>query len=265
MGRLGLWRVPRGWSAAWLGGFRALEAGLSGRWLGLALALGVLPVLLDYALGLRLSHTLTALAAMPLLLASVSRDRAHPALTCVVLTYLFHAITVIALAYHDPERLAVALPDGRDYWLETAHWLRTGEPGVYEAGSWVPYHLGLAAVVPAASYLTLGFLPLVQGLHQTDLMNFYVGQYLAHVERPTPGMLLAWHPWSVCRGVGMVLLVYEFTSLSLARLTGERLSTPGRRGLRLGCGVAFLVLDGVVKWCGTEAVRQVLAAGLRAE
>ena len=113
-----------------------------------------------------------------------------------------------------------------------------------------------------ASYLTLGFLPLVQGLHQVDLMNFYVGQYLAHVSGPFPGMIFAWHPWSVCRGVGMFFLIYELTSLSLARLTGERLSTPGRRWARVGAGVGFLVLDGLVKWHFTEAVRSVLGGGL---
>src|ERR1044072_7984708 len=102
MGWIGPWRFPRGWSGAWLAGFRALEAWLIPwpRWLGLAVLLGVAPVLFDYALGLRLNHTLTALAVMPVLLASVSRDRAHPALTCVVLTYLIHAAAVITLAYH---------------------------------------------------------------------------------------------------------------------------------------------------------------------
>jgi hypothetical protein len=263
-GWLGPWNFPRGWSAAWLDGFRSLEAWLAPwpRWLGLGLLLGAVPVLADYALQTRLNHPLTALAALPLLLASVSRDRAHPGLTCVVLTYLVHAAVVITLAYHDPGRLAVALPDGEAYWRETVTWLRTGEPGVYEAGNWVPYHFGLAAVVPVLSYLTLGFLPLVQGLFQTDLMNFYVGQYLAHAKGPGAGMLFAWHPWSVCRGVGMLFLVYEFTSLSLARLTGQRLSTPGRRWTRVGLGVGFLLLDGVIKWSGSEAVRRVLSAGL---
>lgn len=264
-GWVGPLRFPRGWSAAWLAAFRALDDRLAPwpRWAGLALALGSVPVLIDYALGWRVNHAVTALLALPLLLAAVARDRVYPSFVCLLLVYLVHAATVITLAAHSPQRLAVCLPDGEQYWRETVHWLRTGEVGVYDVGHWVPYHLSLAAVVPLFCYLTLGLMPLYQGLHQIDLMNFYVGQYLAHAERPGAMAVLAWHPWSVCRGLGFLFLVYELTSLSLARLTGQPLSPLSRRLWRVGLGLGFLLLDGAVKWTFTEPVRQILSAGLR--
>ena len=45
-GWLGPWNFPRGWSAAWLNGFHALDAWLAPwpRWLGLGVLLGVVPV-----------------------------------------------------------------------------------------------------------------------------------------------------------------------------------------------------------------------------
>lgn len=263
--RVGLFGVPRRWAAAWLEGLRALAGWLAPwpRWVGLSVLFGAGPVLLDFALQTRMNHAVTALFASPLLLAAVARDRTHPALSCVVLTYLLHSATMIVLAANAPERLAVVFPPGEQYWQETAHWLRTGEVGVYDVGNWVPFHLQLAAAMVLLTFVSLGFFPLWHGLHELDLMNFYVGQYLAHIQGPFPGMVLSWHPWSLCRGVGFFFLVYELTSLALSALTGERLSPMRWRLWRLGLGIGFLLLDGVVKWTFTEPVRQVLSAGLR--
>ena len=113
----------------------------------------------------------------------------------------------------------------------------------------------------AWGYLSLGLVPLIAGVTQLDLMNFYVGRYLAHAERG-PVVLLAWHPWSVLRGVGFLFLAYELASLSLQRLTGERLSEPAARRRRWGAGVGFLALDCVVKWAWSEGARRLLAGQL---
>jgi hypothetical protein len=111
-------------------------------------------------------------------------------------------------------------------------------------------------------YLSLGLVPLLQGLYELDLMNFYVGRLLAHARGPSPVLLLAWHPWSVCRGVGFLFVTFELASLSLARLTGVPLSTPQRRLTRWGLGVGFLILDAGIKWSCSERVRLALAGQL---
>ena len=51
-------------------------------------------------------------------------------------------------------------------------------------------------------------------------------------------------------------------SLSFARLTGERLSTPRKRWHRWQLGLGFLFLDGAIKIFCLEPVRRVLAAHL---
>ncbi len=113
-------------------------------------------------------------------------------------------------------------------------------------------------------YLSLGLVPLLQGLHEIDLMNFYVGRLLANAGSPGPGMLLAWHPWSRCRGVGFLFLTFEIASFSLARLTGEPLSPWSSRRRRWLLGIFFLRSTPMIKWFGSEAVRQTLAARLAA-
>ena len=154
-------------------------------------------------------------------------------------------------------------PPGTEYWAETRLWIETGQSKVYDVGAWVPFHLQLAAVMVVWGYLSLGLVPLLQGLHELDMMNVYVGRLLATAE-PGPGLVFAWHPWSLCRGVGFLFITYELASLSLARLTGERLSTSSRRWWRWGLGVGFLGLDVVIKFFCLEPVRQVLAARLAA-
>jgi hypothetical protein len=263
-GWIGPLRLPRRWTASWLAGFRALSDNLLPwpRWLGLALLLGLGPVLVDYALGWTTSQVVTALAGLPLLLAAAARDRLHPALTCLGLVVAVHSAGMIALAALDPERLAIAYPPGREYWQETALWIRTGHSEVYDLGWWLPFHLQLAAVMLLWGYLSLGLIPLLQGLYEMDLMNFYVGQLLAHAEGPGVGLLLAWHPWSLCRGIGFLFLTFEVASLSLARLTGEPLSPPGRRWRRWLMGIGFLLADMLIKGTCSETVRQALASQL---
>lgn len=263
------WVGPVGWprrlTAPWLAGFRALADSLGrGRtWLWLGPAVGVGPVALDALTGLGLSRTVTALLGMPLLLAAVSRDRLHPALTCLCLAVIGHSAAVVALAAVDPGRTERMFPPGIEYWAETRLWIETGESKVYDVGAWVPFHFKLAVVMTAWCYLSLGLVPLTQGLYELDLMNVYVGRLLASAT-PGPGLLLAWHPWSLCRGVGFLFLTYELTSLSLARLTGERLSTPARRCRRWLLGLGFLGLDAALKYFLLEPVRRVLAGLLTA-
>lgn len=110
-------------------------------------------------------------------------------------------------------------------------------------------------------YLSLGFVPLAQGLYELDLMNVYVGRLLGSSE-PGPGLLFAWHPWSLCRGIGFLFLTFELTSLSFARLTGVQLSRSQRRWFRWQLGLGFLCLDGVIKYFCLEPVRRILAAHL---
>lgn len=263
-GWLGPLRFPARWTRGWVPGFRTLSERLNRwpRWLTVAILLGVGPVFVDVAVGRAVSHVLTPLLGLPLLLAAAARDRFHPALTCLILVFVFHSGTVIALAATVPDTLAVAHPGGAGYWDETDHWLRTGRSRAYDVGAWGGDHLFIAAAVTVSGYLSLGFVPLVKGLEQLDLMNFYVGRLLAHASGPSPVLLLAWHPWSLCRGVGFLFVTFELASLSLARITGVPLSTPQRRTKRWALGIAFLLLDAAIKWSCSEHVRRALSGQL---
>jgi hypothetical protein len=115
----------------------------------------------------------------------------------------------------------------------------------------------------AFTYTSLGLIPFWQGLYEVDLMNFYVGRLVAGSQSPALALAVGWHPWSLCRGAGYLVLTYEVASLSLARLVGERLSTPGARRKRWLVGLGLLVLDGGIKFLCLEPVRQVLAGNLR--
>ncbi len=262
-GWLGPLKWPRRWTTSWLVAFRTLNEWLARgpRWCAVGLAVGILPVAFEWWTGLAASRTITALFGLPLLLAAVSRDRFYPALHCLCLAVIGHSVSFISLAAYDPAGMSQLFPPGNEYWEETRHWIETGESKVYDVGAWVPFHLQLAVVMVLWCYLSLGFVPLAQGLYELDLMNVYVGRLLSAAE-PGPGLIFAWHPWSICRGIGFLFLTYELTSLSFARLTGERLSTPRARLFRWLIGLGFLFLDGAIKYFYLEPVRRVLAAHL---
>jgi hypothetical protein len=231
-------------------------------WLLLGTTCGVVPLLVDYVLGWHTYRAVTALLLTPLLLAAVSRDWQGRGLGALASAFLTHNLLVILLAASDPARLDAVCLNGRDYWEESERWIRTGVSPKYDPDWWLRAHLQLLAAMILLTYTSFGLLPLWQGLYEVDLMNFYVGQLLVHGSHPGWAVLMGWHPWSVCRGMGYLLLTYEVTSLSLARLSGVSLSTPRRRALRWSIGILFLLLDGILKWSCLEPVRQILAAQL---
>jgi hypothetical protein len=233
------------------------------RWLLVGAAAGTVPLLCDVRLGWRVGSLVSALVLSPVLLAAVSRNLPGRGLAAVATAFVCHSALAIGLAAHDPDRLAAALPQGPEYWSRSLDWITTGTSREYDVSWWLPAHLQLLAAMVALTYTSLGLIPLWQGLYEVDLMNFYVGRLLAHSQSPAVALAVGWHPWSVCRGVGYLVLTYEITSLSLSRLAGVPLASGRARRWRWGVGLGFLATDAVVKFTCLEPIRQVLAANLR--
>lgn len=231
-------------------------------WPVLCFSAGALPAWFSYAAGLPGAHALTAIGTVPLLAGAAVRDAMWRGMAALCLIMLGQSAVNVTLAAVDPEGLAAVLPAGARYWQESRQWIVTGVNPEYELSSWLPEHLLLWIGVPLLAYVSLGVAPLVRGLEQVDMMNFYVGRLIAGSESPWLAGTLGWHPWSVCRGVGCVILIYEVVSFSLSRLTGRPLSTPRRRAARWTAALVFLALDCAVKYTCMEPVRSALHANL---
>ena len=221
-----------------------------------------MPAWLSYAAGVPFGHVVAAVGILPLLAGAVVRDDAVRGLSLLLFMVLGQSTVNVTLAAIDPEGLATVLPAGATYWEESRRWIETGVNPEYELRSWLPEHLRLWIGVPLLTYVSLGIVPLVRGLEQVDMMNYYVGRLIADSNSPWLSGLLGWHPWSLCRGIGCAILIYECVNLSLARLTGRALSSGRRRAARWRAALLFLALDCVVKYTCMEQVRSVLAAHL---
>jgi hypothetical protein len=244
--------------AQWLGE----RVGSWPRWLLAGALAGAVPLLLQTASGLPVGRALTALLVTLLLLGAVARDWTGRGLTAVAAAFLIHNALAVALFAQDRARLTEGFPDGAAYWAQTHDWLLTGLSPEAALSGWLPAQAQLLAAVVLFSYTSLGFIPFWYGLYEVDLMNGYVAELLRHSHVPGTALALGWHPWSLCRGAGYLFLTFEVASLSLARLTGVRLSTPARRRRRWLAGLALLLLDGVLKYFLLEPVRRTLAANL---
>jgi hypothetical protein len=232
------------------------------RWLLAGALAGAAPLWVEVGTGLPVGRGLTALLLALLLLAAVAHDWPGRGLGSVGTALLVHNGLVIALFAHDRAQLTERFPDGAAYWAETHLWLVSGVSPEYELSWWLPAQGQLLAGMILFGYTSLGVIPFWRGLYEADLMNGYVSQLLLHSHDPWPALALGWHPWSLCRGVGYLFLTFEVASLSLARLTGVRLSTPARRRRRWLAGLTFLLLDVVLKFFLLEPVRRILAANL---
>jgi hypothetical protein len=127
-------------------------------------------------------------------------------------------------------------------------WISSGHDPEYDPSNWLFAHAQLLWGIGVFAFVSLGFIPFLQGFYEVDLMNFYVGRLLVGSQSQTAAVLEGWHAWSMLRGVAYTFLVYEIVSLSLERLRGRRLSTAKRRRWRWAGGLLFFALDCMVKY-----------------
>ena len=227
-----------------------------------AVAAGVVPLALGWLLGTGLHQSLTAVLLFLLLLPAVRDERPLRGMGVLGLGFASHCAAAIALARVDPAGASAAMPDGAGYWAAQVQWITTGTDPEYDWVNWVPAHLHLLLAMLALAFVSMGLVPLLEGVYQVDLMNFYVGNLLANSESPVPALLLGWHPWSVIRGLCYVVLVYELASLALSWLARRPLAEARARKLRWGAILVLFLLDGALKWVILDRVRDGLAANL---
>ncbi len=229
-------------------------------WLVAAALAGAVPLLLS-ALG-PLHQSLSAVALFFLLVGAARADAWGKAAGVLAVAFVAHSAAAILLARTAPTLADAAFPGGSAYWEQTRTWLLTGVDPEYELSSWVPAHLQLALAMLPLGYLSLGLIPCLQGFHEVDLMNFYVGRLLAQSDDSLISLVVGWHPWSVLRGVGFTLLTATLALWSYQRLVGQDPGSARRLGLRLGAGAAFLLADGLAKVWLMEPVRLALSSRL---
>jgi len=228
-------------------------------WLAAVLA-GTVPLGLGYLLGLWWHQPLAAGLLFLLLLASIRANRPARGMATLALCFAAHNALAIGLAYGDPAGAGAVMPDGQAYYDAQVRWITTGADPEYDWVNWVPAHVHLIAGITLLSVTSLGLLPLVEGVYEVDLMNFYVGNLLANSEQPLTAFFLGWHPWSALRGLCYMVLVYEVASWSLGHLTQRQLSTPSAHRRRWVAALALFAADGVVKLLALDWVRSGLAA-----
>jgi len=232
------------------------------RWIPASITAGALPFLVSYATGAPGHQLVSALLLMMLCLPCAREDDWMKGIGVMALAYAAHCTVVIALAYADPQRVALLLPGAEGYWQKQLHWIQTGTDPEYKLSAWVPAHLTLLGAAFLFSYTSLGGILFYEGFFEVDLMNFYNAQLMAQSSNHALSLALGWHVWSWLRGLGYLFIAFEIISLSLRRMTG--MSQAGRWRLsRLGVGLAFLLADGLVKVILLEPVREQMLFNLK--
>ncbi len=233
------------------------------RWLPISIVAGAIPILIAYGLDTSFHQTLTGLLLVPLLLACVVQDRCVRGIAIIVMVIGVHSAIAIALSATVPERAAIILDGSIPYWEKTRHWIVTGDDPEYRWRTWLPAHLQLVVGVPLTGYLSLGAIPLGVGIREVDLMNFYVGRLIATSKHPGIALACGWHPWSIARGLGYAVLLFEVVSWSLSRMIHTPLSTRKRRKYRWAIGLTLAMLDAALKLWLSPYIRDALFANLQ--
>lgn len=242
---LGAWPGPlvRGW-----------------RWLPAACFAGAAPVAASYLSGVPGHPVVTGLLLWPIFLACARSGEAAKGLAAVTVAFCVHSTMVLLLAELDPAALSPVVAGGADYWREQETWIRTGVDPEYEWRVWVPTHAVLLLAVLVLSSASVGLVTFCYGFTQVDLMNFYCGRLLTQSRSAGIALGLGWHPWSVARGIGYLLIVWAVAEAIMARSSGR----PAPRRIRWlsAAAAAFVLADAALKALFLEPVRAGLAANL---
>jgi len=146
-----------------------------------------------------------------------------------------------------------------DYRAQMLHWVRTGEGPESEPATFIPRHLGNAAVFTATSLATAGALSMPMGAVLMNSMGDYVGSLARSGARPWTLAVLGWHPWAVIRIAAFVILGVVLSGPLLGRLLSFEFSlASGRRWM--AAGAVLLVLDIALKWALAPAWGRLLRA-----
>ena len=231
-------------------------------WILGAVVAGIVPLIISY--GLRVPGHQVAEAALlfPLFLASVRQALPGKALLILVTAFVAHSAGVILLSERDATRIAPLLPGAEWFWTESLAWIESGHDSEYEVARWLPKHMLLFCAVVVLAYCSLGLTVLVRGFYEVDLMNYYVGRLIAQSSHTHTALIYGWHVWSLVRGIGCSLVIYEIVSLSFSALVGADRGRERGRRLRLCAGVGLLVVDGVLKFLLLDTVQARLQANL---
>jgi len=143
--------------------------------------------------------------------------------------------------------------DGGELFLRAAYrdemfqWVRTGVGAESTPSTFVPRHLGYAAVFTATSAATGGVLSMPMGAVLMNQMGEYVGAMAGASAHPFASAVVGWHPWAIVRVTGFVILGVVLSGVVLSRIMRFPYSLRAeRRWLQVGVGL--LVLDIALKW-----------------
>jgi hypothetical protein len=233
------------------------------RWLPAAVAVGAIPVAASYLFNVPGHGLVTAVALWLLFLACVREGAAAKGLSVVAVAFATHSIVAIALAELDPSPLSRIFAGGEEYWQRQVTWITTGRDPEYDWHVWVPAHAILLGAVLGLSMSSIGLATFCYGFAQVDLMNVYCGRLIAHSQSAAVAVACGWHPWSVARGLGCLLIVWNVSEWTMAKAAGLERARSRWRAWRWAGAAAFVVADGVMKCLLMEAVRGELASGFR--
>lgn len=171
-------------------------------------------------------------------------------------------IIMVALITRFHETTGRAIFHGPEYVDEMFRWVRTGIGAEGTPSMFIPQHLLHTGIFIVLSLVSGGLLSLVMGSMLMNYMSFYVGSLILNSRNTGLAILMGWHPWSIFRVAGFVVLGVILAEPLICRITGRPYQSGDVRKYVLFV-VAALLTDAIMKallapWWGSILHRWVL-------
>jgi hypothetical protein len=202
---------------------------------------------LGFASGQPLLFPLLCMApAWPLMAARLLAGERRKAVTGMLAWAGTLAVTSVVLCLAAPDQARAVVWHGPEYAGEMFRWLATGEGAESRPSLFLPEHARHLLLFAALSLATASLASIFFGTLLLNYMAYYVARVIAAAGGAPLAVAMAWHPWSILRVAGFVVIGVVLAEPLLRRIRGAGPAPPGAGRWLVAAGTA-LVLDAGVK------------------
>lgn len=164
---------------------------------------------------------LTGIPAGIVLIKHLSKGAIYRAILDMILYVFWLSIIGIILMYYFHDRASDVVIRSEEYWSDMELWLK-GDPSKQGTPSeFIPEHIKHTVTVSVASLISAGMIGINFGTVLMNYMNYYVATIMLMSDSPLLLAIIGWHPYSVCRVIGFIILGCTFSWVFVSRFSKE--------------------------------------------
>jgi hypothetical protein len=158
----------------------------------------------------------------PLFAFHLMRKEIINAVRLATLWGIWKSILFLALMVSKPYLLDTIVMGAKEYHFDAMQWILRGEGVIAHPEIFVWLHISLLLQVVVSSIISFGFIPMVIGSYQLNIMNYHVGKLIVLSKFKVAPLFLGWPPWSLVRGWAYLFMIVGTVPIFLKLIKNKK-------------------------------------------